>query len=83
MLDDNRMKIFGKMVDINLDVDQFSFSNHADHPLLVQFAEEVSADDVILFHGERKDAQPALSKSLTELGHRVHMPDNGHSYLLP
>ena len=83
LLDDNRMHIFGKMVDINLEVDQFSLSNHADHPLLVEFAKKVDADDVILFHGDRKDAQPALSKTLTELGQRVHMPENGHSYILP
>ncbi len=80
--DDNRMLIFGKMADINLEVDQFSFSNHADHPLLVSFAQDVSAKDIILFHGDRDDAQPALSKALSEVGLRVHMPENGHSYLL-
>jgi Cft2 family RNA processing exonuclease len=80
--EDNRMLIFGKMVDINLEIDQFSFSNHADHPLLVSFAQEVSADDTILFHGDRNDAQPALSTALSELGMRVHMPENGQSYLL-
>lgn len=82
ILDESRLKIFGKLVDINLEVDQFSFSNHADHSLLVDFAKEVDANDVILFHGNRGEGQELLKKDLESEEMTIHQPDNCQSYLL-
>jgi putative mRNA 3-end processing factor len=82
MLDDSRLKIFGKLVDINLEVDQFSFSNHADNPLLVDFAKQVAADDVILFHGNRDAGQELFKNELESEGMTIHQPENCQSYLI-
>jgi len=82
MLDNTRLKIFGKLVDINLEVDQFSFSNHADHSLLVDFAQQVGANDVILFHGNRDEGQELLKKELESEEMTIHQPENCQSYLL-
>ena len=59
-----------------------SFSNHADNPLLVDFAKQVCADDVILFHGNRDDGQELLKNELENEGMTIHQPENCQSYLL-
>ncbi len=82
LIDDSRMEIFGKLVDINLEVDQFSFSTHADHSRLIQFSKEVNPEEIILFHGNQDELQTKLKIDLEKLGANVHQPKNKQSYLL-
>jgi len=82
LLDESRLEIFGKIVDINLQVDQYSFSTHSGHSQLIQFTKEVNPSDVILFHGNQNDGQELLKKELQDSGVTVHQPKNKRSYLL-
>ena len=82
LLEESRLDIFGKTVDINLQVDQYSFSNHADHSQLVKFVKDVNPSDVILFHGNPSEEQELLKKELQNFGTTVHQPENKRSYLL-
>ena len=82
LIEESRLEIFGKIVDINLEVDQYSFSSHADHSRLVQFSKDVNPSDVILFHGNRDEYQDKLKIDLEKEGIKVHQPQNRKSYLL-
>ena len=82
LLDESRLEIFGKIVDINLQVDQYSFSTHSGHSQLIQFTKDVNPSDVVLFHGNHNDGQELLKKELQDFGATVHQPKNKRSYLL-
>ena len=79
LLEERRVPIFGKLANIELDVDQFSFSTHAGHNEIVQFAEECQAEDVVIYHSDPNTARPPLAKELEAKGHQVHVPENGIS----
>ena len=82
MLEERRLPIFGKLANIELDVDHYSFSTHAGHQEIVQFAEECQAEDVVIYHSDPTMARPPLAEALEAKGHRVHVPENGISGLL-
>ncbi len=82
LLEERRVPIFGKLANIELDVDQFSFSTHAGHNEIVQFAEECQAEDVIIYHSDPNTARPPLAEELEAKGHQVHVPENGISGLI-
>ena len=82
LLDERRVPIFGKLANIELEVDQYSFSTHAGHQEIVQFAEECQAEDIVIYHSDPTIARPPLAESLETNGHRVHTPENGISGLL-
>ena len=77
LLEEARVPIFGKLASIELDVDQYSFSTHAGHQEIVQFAEECQAEDVVIYHSDPNMARPPLVDALEANGHRVHTPENG------
>ena len=79
LLEERRVPIFGKLANIELDVDQFSFSTHAGHNEIVQFAEECQAEDVVIYHSDPNTARPPLAEELEAKGHQVHVPENGIS----
>ena len=82
LLEERRVPIFGKLANIELDVDQFSFSTHAGHNEIVQFAEECQAEDVVIYHSDPNTARPPLAEELEAKGHQVHVPENGISGLI-
>ena len=82
LLDERRVPIFGKLANIELEVDQYSFSTHAGHQEIVQFAEECQAEDIVIYHSDPTMARPPLAEALETNGHRVHTPENGISGLL-
>ena len=82
LLEERKVPIFGKLANIELDVDQYSFSTHAGHQEIVQFAEECQAEDVVIYHSDPNMARPLLAEELESKGHRVHVPENGISGLL-
>ncbi len=82
LLEEGRVPIFGKLSSIELDVDQYSFSTHAGHQEIVQFAEDCQAEDVVIYHSDPNMARPPLAKALESKGHNVHVPENGISGIL-
>ena len=82
LLDERRIPIFGKLANIELDVDQYSFSTHAGHQEIVDFAEQCQAEDVVIYHSDPTMARPPLAEALEKNGHQVHVPENGLSGLL-
>lgn len=82
LLEERKVPIFGKLANIELDVDQYSFSTHAGHQEIVQFAEDCQAEDVVIYHSDPNMARPPLAEALEAKGHRVHVPENGISGLL-
>jgi putative mRNA 3-end processing factor len=82
LLDERRIPIFGKLANIELDVDQYSFSTHAGHQEIVNFAEQCQAEDVVIYHSDPTMARPPLAEALEKNGHQVHVPENGISGIL-
>ena len=82
LLDERRIPIFGKLANIELDVDQYSFSTHAGHQEIVDFAEQCQAEDVVIYHSDPTMARPPLADALEKNGHQVHVPENGISGIL-
>ena len=82
LLDERRIPIFGKLANIELDVDQYSFSTHAGHQEIVDFAEQCQAEDVVIYHSDPTMARPPLAEALEKNGHQVHVPENGISGIL-
>ena len=82
LLEEHRIPIFGKITPIDLEVDQYSFSTHAGHQEIVDFAAQCQAEDVVIYHSDPTMARPPLADALEKNGHRVHTPENGISGIL-
>ena len=82
LLEESRIPIFGNLTPIDLEIDQYSFSTHAGHSEIVQFAKDCEAEDVVIYHSDPNIARPPLAKALEENGHNVHVPENGISGIL-
>ena len=82
LLEERRIPIFGKLSTIDLEVDQYSFSTHAGHQEIVEFATQCQAEDVVIYHSDPTMARPPLADALETNGHRVHTPENGISGIL-
>ena len=82
LLEERRIPIFGKLSSIDLEVDQYSFSTHAGHQEIVNFATQCQAEDVVIYHSDPTMARPPLADALEANGHRVHTPENGISGIL-
>ena len=79
LLDKGKIPIWDKETTINLEVDQFSFSTHAGHSEIVDFASKCEAETVVVYHTDPTHARPPLVESLEANGHEVHTPVNGIS----
>jgi putative mRNA 3-end processing factor len=77
VLDMDPMRSPGERVHpINCEIRHFDFSAHAGHSDLVAFAEATGAEDIVLFHGDNREALvPDLSKFA-----RVHLPMRGVAF---
>ena len=82
LLEERRIPIFGKISSIDLEVDQYSFSTHAGHQEIVDFAAQCQAEDVVIYHSDPTMARPPLADALEANGHQVHTPENGISGVL-
>ena len=82
LLEERRIPIFGKISSIDLEVDQYSFSTHAGHQEIVDFAAQRQAEDVVIYHSDPTMARPPLADALEANGHQVHTPENGISGIL-
>ena len=79
LLDKGKIPIWDKETTINLEVDQFSFSTHAGHSEIVDFASKCEAETVVVYHTDPTHARPPLVETLEANGHEVHTPVNGIS----
>ena len=80
LLEHRRLPIWGKNTPVELEVTQFSLSNHAGHAELADFARACSPKHVIIFHADNEPAM-ALAEDLgSEM--EVHIPENGKSVLI-
>jgi len=79
LLDKGKIPIWDKETTINLEVDQFSFSTHAGHSEIVDFASKCEAETVVVYHTDPTHARPPLVEALEANGHEVHTPVNGIS----
>ena len=82
LLEEHQIPIFGKLSSIDLEIDQYSFSTHAGHQEIVEFATQCQAEDVVIYHSDPTIARPPLADALEANGHRVHTPENGISGIL-
>jgi len=82
LLDTRSIDIYGQRVIIDLDIEQFSFSTHAGHQEIVEFAKACEAKHVVVYHTDPNHARPPLVAALEEQGHTVHEPKNGVSYII-
>ena len=76
------LKIFGKDTEIPLEWETYSFSTHAGHKEIVDFAAACEAEEVIIYHTDPVHARPPLAAALEKNGHIVHNPVNGISEYL-
>ncbi len=79
LLEKGKIPIWGNNTEIGLEVNQFSFSTHAGHSEIVNFAKECQAETVVIYHTDSTIARPPLVEALEKNGHIVHSPENGKS----
>ena len=82
MLETGSIVIYGQRVDVALQTEQFSFSTHAGHQEILDFAKACQAKHVVVYHTDPNHARPPLVEALTKQGHVVHEPKNGESYVI-
>jgi putative mRNA 3-end processing factor len=80
--DEGKINIFGNETDIPLEWKSYSFSTHAGHKEIVDFAAACDAEEVIVYHTDPTNARPPLVAALEKNGHIVHNPVNGISEYL-
>ena len=74
LLDEKKLRIFGNITPVELEVNQFSLSNHGGQAELSSFARECAPRHVVIFHAD-EEGRKALS---AEIGQetKVHLPTN-------
>ena len=80
LLDERKLPIWGKKTPVELEVTQFSLSNHAGHKELVEFAKACSPEHVILFHADKGPAMALAADLESEM--KVHIPENGETIVI-
>jgi putative mRNA 3-end processing factor len=79
LMDTGRLEIYGRPAEIDLEWKQFSFSTHAGHKEILDFAKACEAKHVVVYHTDPNHARPPLVEALEAQGHTVHEPVNGVS----
>lgn len=59
-------------------VGHFDFSAHAGHQDLVEFCKDTGADDIVLFHGDNREALVPDLQDFAE----VHLPERGETFVI-
>ena len=80
LLDEGRLSIYGKMTKINLEINQYALSNHADGPSLVKFAKDCSPKEIILFHAPDEGISSLQNELDGEF--KVFLPQNNKPLFL-
>ena len=82
LLETGTISIYGQEAHVSLDMEQFSFSTHAGHQEILEFARACEAKHVVVYHTDPNHARPPLVDDLASQGHVVHEPKNGESYVI-
>ena len=82
LLERRTIPIWDKITNIDLEINQYSFSTHAGHSEIVDFAAACEAETVIIYHSDPNTARPPLVEGLEKNGHTVHTPTNGVSHII-
>lgn len=82
LLEQRRVPIWGDDVLIPLEVDQYSFSTHAGHQEIIEFAAGCEAEQVVIYHSDSDNARPILAQDLEKNGHEVILPINSESHII-
>ena len=80
LLDEGKLRIFGEVTPIDLEVAQFSLSNHGGQIELTSFARACSPRHVVIFHADeegREALEPLLAGEM-----KVHLPPNQTEIIL-
>ena len=80
MLDERKLRIFGNVTPIDLEVEQFSLSNHAGQAELVTFARACAPRHVVIFHADEEGREALSTQFAGEM--KVHLPTNRAELLL-
>jgi putative mRNA 3-end processing factor len=80
LLDEGKIAIYGNLTKIDLEIDQFALSNHADGPSLVKFAQLCSPKEIILFHAPEEGIISLKNKLKDEFN--IYLPENNKSLFL-
>tara|TARA_Y100000768_G_C23967385_1_gene678548 strand:- start:1774 stop:2220 length:447 start_codon:yes stop_codon:yes gene_type:complete len=80
LLDEGQLSIYGQMTKINLEIDQYALSNHADGPSLVKFAKDCSPKEIILFHAPVEGISSLKNQLDGEF--KVFLPENNKPLFL-
>ena len=80
LLDERRLPIWGNITPVELDVEQFSLSNHAGHDELVEFARGCSPRHLVIFHADKESADALAAELEGEM--TIHIPENGSQITL-
>lgn len=75
LLERRKLRIFGRITPVELEVDQFTLSNHAGHSELCSFARDCAPKHLVIFHADQ-EAREALSEEIAQ-EMKVHLPVNG------
>ncbi|MFH1788360.1 MAG: MBL fold metallo-hydrolase [Candidatus Altiarchaeota archaeon] len=70
----------GKKLAVKCEVDFFDFSAHSDQKTLIEMADKVKPQEIILVHGE-DGSRIALAEKLSDK-YKVHTPENGDKITL-
>ena len=80
LLDERKLRIFGDIIPIDLEVEQFSLSNHAGQTELVTFARACAPRHVVIFHADEEGRAPLSTQLTGEM--KVHLPSKRVEILL-
>ena len=80
LLDEHKLRIYGDIVPIDIEVDQLSLSNHGGQKELVEFARACKPKHTVIFHAD-DEGREALNILLGE-EMKVHLPPNQSEILL-
>jgi len=80
LLDERKLRIYGDIVPIDIEVEQLSLSNHAGQKELTDFARECSPKHCVIFHAD-DESREALNILLGE-EMQVHLPPNQTEVIL-
>ncbi|MCH2466048.1 MAG: MBL fold metallo-hydrolase, partial [Gemmatimonadetes bacterium] len=75
-----KLRIFGRITPVELEVDQFTLSNHAGHSELCSFARDCAPKHLVIFHAD-EEGRDALSAEIGQEA-KVHLPTNNQSIYL-
>ena len=80
LLDEKKLRIFGNITPVELEVNQFSLSNHGGQAELSSFARGCAPRHVVIFHAD-EEGRDALSAEIGQEA-KVHLPTNSQSIYL-